>query len=116
MMLYMVVIAGVIGKPCDALAQKKSTVRLATPKLLHENVSPIGKSPKFKVGQDKHIHVWFENDVWHFRCTTGIVPRQIDGIVTVDKGQVQIVGGEGQYEELGPQGKLTNAKEAGLSS
>jgi hypothetical protein len=90
-------------------AQKKTN---STPRWEQETVSPIGKWPDFKVGKGKCIHVWYESNAWHFRCTSGIVARSVDGIIKLDKGQLEVIGGDGRLEERNAKGKLKNANQA----
>jgi hypothetical protein len=77
-----------------------------------EWISPKGRWPEFEQGQQRRVHVWYdENQVWHFRCTARN-PITFDGTVTLDKGRLQIVGGDAAREQRGKEGKVTNPGKA----
>ena len=94
------------------VAAQKRKSKLAPAESTVEIVSPNGRWAEFAAGQKRRVHVWHEDGVWHFRCTCGVNATTFDGGVSVDKGDVQIVGGEGDFEQRGKAGKVLNPKNA----
>jgi hypothetical protein len=95
----------IVAMAQNAIAQKAKVAPI-------EAVSPVGRWAEFAAGQKRRVHVWYSDGVWHFRCTCGVNPTVFDGTVTLDKGSAQIVGGEGEFEQRGKAGKVTNPKNA----
>jgi hypothetical protein len=72
---------------------------------------PVGRWPKFEQGQKRRVHVWFEDEVWHLRCTCSKNDKsRFDGTVTADKGQIRVVGRVGNEPAFDKAGKVSNAK------
>ena len=94
-----------------AMAQKGKLTLLPEEGAI-ELVSPVGRWPEFAAGQKRRMHVWHDNGTWHFRSTCGGNATVFDGTVTLDKGRVRVVGGDGELEDRGKEGNVKNPKKA----
>jgi hypothetical protein len=102
----------VVASAAEHCVAQKRKSKLVPSASTIENVSPIGRWAEFSAGQKRRVHLWYEEGVWRFRCTCGINATVFDGSATVDKGTIQIVGGDGDFEQRGKAGKLLNPKNA----
>jgi hypothetical protein len=77
------------------------------PKPKAEDVSPVGKPEDFKAGQAARYAVWYDDDGWHVRTTTGA--KGPHGF----KGRIEIVGGKMvRLDPVAVEGKGAKKKEA----
>jgi hypothetical protein len=72
-----------------------SAVALATtaageePKYSLEDLSPVGKPESFKRGQPSRYAVWFDDDGWHVRTTSGEKgPHAFAGMIEIIGGKM----------------------------
>ena len=101
-----------LGSPQSGWAQKAKDSLFPPDKAGLELVSPLGRWPDFASGQKRRVHVWYAEASWHFRCTCGSNATTFDGAVTLDKGGIQILGGDGELEQRGADGNVKNPNKA----
>lgn len=103
----------VVGSQQNVRSQVSKDGTIPLDKQGIELLNANGRWAKFEQGQKRRVHVWHEDEVWHFRCTCSKGEKsRFDGTVTVDRGQLQIVSSIGNVPAFGKSGKVTNAKYA----
>ena len=112
MLLAVIVAMRAALAPVVSAQKAKDTLIPAKRGVFIDGASPFGRWPQFAAGQKRRVHVWYEEGIWHFRCTCGINATAFDGTITLDKGRLQIVGGDGEFEQKDATGSVKNPRKA----